>query len=63
MARSNFDMVKATLESIKGRDVISEEIKNDPANAQAAQKTLEEAEAAMAEKVKAVVGDYKFRTF
>lgn len=63
MARSNFDMVKATLDSIKGRDVISEEIKNDPENARSAQKTLEEAEAAMAEKVKAVVGDYKFRTF
>lgn len=63
MAKTNFEMVKATLASIPGREKISEKIANDPANIQHVQDTLKTAEEKMAEQVKAVVGDITLKTF
>lgn len=63
MAQSNFEMVKATLDSIRGREVVTKEIANDPANAKAAEEALKTAEAKMAEKVAEVVGNVELKTF
>ncbi len=63
MASSNLEMVKKTLDSIPGRDNIPEEIANDPKNKKDAEASLNEAQAKMAEQVKAVVGDVKLKTF
>jgi hypothetical protein len=60
MAEANFDMVKSTLASIAGRDVITEEIATDAANQQAAQEaTISEIEA----RINEVCGDIKPLTF
>lgn len=62
MAMQNFDLVKSSLEGIKGRDQISKEIANDPKNQEEAKKAaITEAEKVQA-KVKELVGDFKFRT-
>lgn len=64
MAQDKFEMVKATLDSIQGREDIIKEIATDPANVQNKQETLTEAEKQMAEKVKAVLGeDFKLNQF
>ena len=63
MANSNLEMVKKTLDSIPGRDNIPEEIANDPENKKDAQASLDEAQAKMAEQVKAVVGDITLKKF
>ena len=63
MAQSNFEMVKATLDSIQAREKISAKIANDPANAKAAEEALKTAEQKMAEKVEAVVGKIEFKKF
>lgn len=63
MANSNLEMVKKTLDSIPGRDNIPEEIANDPENKRDAQASLDEAQAKMAEQVKAVVGDITLKKF
>lgn len=63
MANTNFEMVKATLASIPGRDKISKEIANDPDNIQHVQDAMKTAEEKMAEKVEAVVGKMEFNKF
>jgi len=58
MARTNYEHVQATLESIPAPEKISAKIENNPANLQAKKETSVEEAAA---KVKAVVGDnFKF---
>lgn len=57
MAQNNFEVVKATLESIEGRNVISEQIAKDPKNQKQAQAALTDAEKQMQEKVTEVVGE------
>jgi len=63
MAKQNFDLVKSSLDAIKGRDQISKEIANDPKNHEEAKKAaLTEAEKIQA-KVNELVGEgFKFRT-
>ena len=56
MAQNNFETVKATLASIEGRKVVSEEIAKDPKNQEHAQDALTDAEKQMQEKVTEVVG-------
>lgn len=63
MAKTNFEMVKATLNSIPGRDKISKEIANDPENISDVQDALKTAEEKMAEKVNAVVGKIELQKF
>lgn len=63
MAQNNFEMVKSTLDSIHGREKISEKIANDPNNAQAAEQALKTAEEKMQEKVAEVVGKVELKTF
>lgn len=63
MANSNKEMVKKTLDSIAGRDDIPKEIANDPENKHDAQAAVDEAEAKVQAKVKAVVGDIALKTF
>ena len=63
MASTNFELVKATLASIPGREKISQEIASDPENMQHIQNELKTAEEKMAEKVEAVVGKMEFKTF
>ena len=57
MANTNFETVKATLASIEGRKVISQQIANDPKNQEQAQDALTDAEKQMQEKVTKVVGE------
>lgn len=57
MAHNNFEMVKATLDSIQGRQIITKAIAQDPANVQAAQGALDAAEKEVQEKVTKVVGE------
>lgn len=57
MAVSNYDLAESTLKSIPAREIISEEIASDPDNIQATVQGTRTAEAIMAEKVKAVVGE------
>lgn len=57
MAHNNFEMVKATLDSIQGRQTITKAIAQDPANVQAAQDALDAAEKEVQEKVTKVVGE------
>ena len=63
MAKQNFDLVKSSLDAIKGRDQISKEIANDSKNKEDAKKAaLTEAEKIQA-KVNELVGEgFKFRT-
>lgn len=63
MAHTSFETVKASLESIQARTIISQELKNNPQAAQAAQEALKTAEEKMAEKVKEVVGEMNLKTF
>lgn len=63
MAKANLDMVKKTLDSIPGRTNIVDDIANDPENKKDAEKAMEDVNAKLAEKVKAVVGDITLQTF
>lgn len=64
LAKKDFEMVKATLESIQGSVKISEEIATDADNVKDAQAAMTEAEDLMRKKVAEVVGkDMKLRTF
>lgn len=63
MAKANLDMVKKTLDSIPGRTNIVDDIANDPENKKDAEKAMEDVNAKLAEKVKAVVGDVTLKTF
>lgn len=63
MAQSNFEMVKATLDSIQAREKISKQIAQDPANAAAAAEAMKTAEQKMAEKVEEVVGKIELKKF
>ena len=63
MANTNFEMVKATLASIPGRDKISKEIANDPENISHVQDAMKTAEEKMAEQVESVVGKVEFKKF
>lgn len=64
LAKKDFNMVKATLESIQGTMKISEEIATDADNVKNAQAAMTEAEDLMRKKVAEVVGkDMKLRTF
>lgn len=63
MGASNFEMVKATIDSIPAQEVISKEIKNDSKNIEDSKKTLDDVTAEVAKKVEAVVGkDFKHKT-
>lgn len=63
MAKQNFELVKSSLDAIKGRDQISKEIANDPKNQEEAKKAaITEAEKIQA-KVTELVGEgFKFHT-
>ena len=64
MAQANLEMVKKTLDSIPGRDNIVDDIASDPENKKDAEKAMEDVNAKMAEKVKAVVGsNFNLQTF
>lgn len=61
MATKNFDLAKATLDSIPARDKISTEIENDKDNVEKVKDSVHTVEAKMAEQVEAVVGkDFTF---
>ena len=61
MAMKNFDLAKATLDSIPARDKISTEIENDKDNVEKVKDSVHTVEAKMAEQVEAVVGkDFTF---
>ena len=63
MAQNNFEMVKTTLASISGRQKVSEEIANDPANIEAAKETLKTVQDKVDEAVAKVVGNFEFKKF
>ena len=61
MATKNFDLAKATLDSIPARDKISTEIENDKDNVEKVKDSVQTVEAQMAKQVEAVVGkDFTF---
>lgn len=63
MAESNYPLAENILSSIPVREQITKEIAADPANIQAATEAAKTAEAKIAEKVKAVVGEkFEFKT-
>lgn len=57
LAHKDFKTVKASLDSLRGRDDIAAAIANDPANAAAAKDGVSIAEKEIADKVKAVCGE------
>lgn len=57
MAASNYELAESTLKSIPAREIISQEIASDPENIQATVQGTKTAEAILAEKVTAVVGE------
>ena len=57
LAESNFEMVKATLESIPAREKITDAIGSDAKGQQDAKDAMDSAEKAMEDKVKAVLGE------
>lgn len=64
MANTNLPMVEKTLAAISPREVITEKIANDPANIEAAAKTITDAEAEVQAKLNAAIGkEFKFSTF
>lgn len=64
MAESNFETVKATLDSIPAREVVSTAIATEPQNKDAAAQATKSAEELMDEKVKAVLGaNFTLRKF
>lgn len=64
MAEANFDLTKKTLDSIKGREVLSQKVNGDPQNKKAAEEGMKTKEQEIQEKVDAAVGkDFQFRTF
>lgn len=63
MAMKNFDLAKATLDSIPAREKISAEIEADPDNVEKVKDSVKTVEAKMAKEVLDVVGkDFKFKT-
>ncbi len=63
MAHSNLDTVKATLDSITGREKLSEQIANDPANVDAAKDNLTEAEKKLQKEIEArIAPDFQFNS-
>lgn len=61
MPTKNFDLAKATLDSIPARDKISTEIENDKDNVEKVKDSVQTVEAQMAKQVEAVVGkDFTF---
>lgn len=63
MAHSDFETVKATLDSIQAREVITETIAKDPANASKKEETLKTVEDKMKEKVEEVYGKMELKKF
>lgn len=63
MAEANLTLVEKTLSGIAPRDKVTQEIANDPANVDAAEKSMKTTEEQLAEKVKAVVGDFELKSF
>lgn len=63
MAEANLPLVEKTLAGLAPRDKVTQEIANDPANVDAAAKSMKSTEEQLAEKVKAVVGDFELKTF
>lgn len=63
MAHSDFATVKATLESIQGRDKITEKIAADPANVEHIEDAMKDVDAAMKQAIKDNLGDVKFAKF
>ena len=63
MAHSNLETVKATLDSITGREKISEEIATDPANIDNAKDNLTEAQKKLQAEIEArIAPDFQFNT-
>ena len=63
MAKTNFELVQATLNTINPSEKISEKIANDPSNVENAEQGLTDAEKRMKDAVEAAVGkDFKFQT-
>lgn len=63
MAHSDFETVKATLNSIQAREKITETIANDPANTKHIEETMKDVEAKMQEQVEKVVGKVELKKF
>ncbi len=64
MAQSNYAMVEKTLAGITPREVISEEIAKDPANVEAAAKSMKTSEQEVEAKLTAALGaEFQFRKF
>ena len=63
MAHNDFETVKATLDSIHGREDIVNKIANDPANVEHIEATLETVEEKTAKKVEEVCGKVDMLTF
>lgn len=63
MAEANLALVEKTLAGLAPRDKVTQAIANDPANVDAAAKSMQSTEAQLSEKVKAIVGDVKLQTF
>ena len=63
MAKTNFELVQANLNTINPSEKISEKIANDPSNVENAEQGLTDAEKRMKDAVEAAVGkDFKFQT-
>ena len=64
MAEANLPLVEKTLAGLAPRDKVTQEIANDPANVDAAEKSMKTTQEQLDEKVKAVVGeDFKLKSF
>lgn len=64
MAQSNLAMVEKTLAGIAPREVISQEIVNDPANVEAAAESMKASEKEVEAKLNAAIGkNFQFRKF
>ena len=63
MAEANLPLVEKTLAGLAPRDKVTQEIANDPANVDAAEKSMKTTEQQLAEKVQAVVGDFELKSF
>lgn len=64
MAEANLTLVEKTLAGLAPRDKVTQEIANDPANVDAAEKSMVATDKELAEKVKAVVGsDFELKSF
>ena len=63
MANDNFELVKATLETIPARDKVTDVIAKDSQNIQSAKDGKTQAEIEAETKLNSVVGDFQFKKF